>query len=114
MLAAAGSPAYAQGKIHPPVQRLLDARHNSSFISLPAEGHQQELNLPQPVRVVVTIYNILGEPVRRLADQTYPLGTHRLVWDGADENGHRVASGVYLYRIQAGDFSDVKRMHLIR
>jgi len=60
------------------------------------------------------IFNILGQHVRLLVSEQLPAGQHELVWDGRDNNGRHVASGVYLYRIMAGSFLSVKRMMLVK
>jgi hypothetical protein len=70
--------------------------------------------LPQAGFVVIKIFNILGEEIRTLADAQYDAGYHRVRWDGKDKNGKSVASGVYLYQLRAGRFSQVKKMGLIR
>jgi hypothetical protein len=64
--------------------------------------------------VTITIYNILGREVRRLVDAFKPTGEHRIVWDGSDNSGRRVSTGVYLYRIQAGDVTETKKMVLLK
>jgi len=70
--------------------------------------------LPKPGHVVLKIFNILGAEVRTLADAPYEAGYHRVRWDGKDKNGKLVASGVYLYQLRAGSFSQVKKMSLLR
>jgi hypothetical protein len=70
--------------------------------------------LPQAGLVVIKIFNILGEEIRTLADAQYDAGYHRVRWDGKDKNGKSVASGVYLYQLRAGRFSQVKKMSFIR
>jgi flagellar hook assembly protein FlgD len=52
--------------------------------------------------------------VRTLVDEPQKAGTHRVSWDGRDNAGRQVASGVYLYRLEAGDFSKSEKMVLIR
>lgn len=47
-------------------------------------------------------------------DEPKEAGTYEVIWDGKDEKGNEVASGVYLYRLQAGDFSQTKKMVLIK
>ncbi len=64
--------------------------------------------------VVITIYNTLGQQIGTLIDTQYAPGFHDVRWDGKDRNGSPVSSGVYLYRIQAGEFSQVRKMILIR
>lgn len=70
--------------------------------------------LPKAGQVVLKIFNIIGAEVRTLMDAPYQAGYHRIHWDGKDNNGHPVASGVYLYRLQAGNFSQLKKMSLLR
>jgi len=65
-------------------------------------------------RVKLAVYNILGQLVRTLVDEEKPEGTYRVFWDGRDKNGQAVPSGVYFYRMQAGDFSEVKKMILLK
>ena len=64
--------------------------------------------------VVVKIYNLLGQEIRSLLDRKFEAGFHRVQWDGKDESGAGVSSGVYFYQLRAGSFSDVKRMSLVR
>jgi len=66
--------------------------------------------LPQAVQVSLTIYNMLGQEVRKLVSGQQPAGYHTAVWDGRDNAGRRVPSGVYHYRLQAGNFIVTKRM----
>ena len=70
--------------------------------------------LPKNGHVVVNIYNTLGQKIHTLIDTQYAAGFHRVHWDGKDRNGSPVSSGVYLYEIQAGEFSQVRKMSLIR
>ncbi len=70
--------------------------------------------LPKDSHVMITIYNTLGQQIGTLIDMQYLAGFHSVHWDGKDRNGSPVSSGVYLYQIQAGEFSQVKKMSLIR
>ena len=65
-----------------------------------------------PVRLV--IYNIMGQTVRTLVDGVQPAGRYRVFWDGKNVSGRPVASGVYLYRLSAGAFSESKQMLLLK
>ena len=60
------------------------------------------------------IYNILGVKVRTLVNRYQDAGEYSVVWDGLDDNNNAVSSGVYLYRLEAGDKSLQKKMILIR
>lgn len=64
-------------------------------------------------RVHLAIYNLRGELVRELVDQSLPTGEHAVRWDGRDVRGRPVAAGVYLYRLQAGKVAEVRKLTLI-
>jgi hypothetical protein len=70
--------------------------------------------LPVASRVVLTIYNVLGQEVRKLVDRNYGPGSYDVVWDGTTASGTTAASGVYFYKLKAGAFSDVKKMVLLK
>ena len=68
------------------------------------------VSVPGVDDVDVTIYNILGQPVRQVWNGPLVAGEHRLTWDGRDTGGQAVAAGVYLYRLQAGDQMRLRKM----
>ncbi len=70
--------------------------------------------LPKTSVVVMKIYNSLGQEVRTLTDGQYEAGTHTLRWDGLNNQGSAVASGVYLQRLEVDGLSVVKKMNLVR
>jgi len=71
--------------------------------------------LPKDARVTVKVYNILGEEVVTLVDdERKTAGFHVAIWDGRNQEGRSVASGVYVYRLSAGSFSNTKKMALVR
>lgn len=70
--------------------------------------------LPEAERVTITIFNLAGEEVVKLVDGYRGAGSHTVIWDGRDSNGHRVVSAIYLYRMQAGEFTDTKKMFLVK
>ncbi|MCK6558065.1 right-handed parallel beta-helix repeat-containing protein [bacterium] len=76
--------------------------------------------LPQAGRVQLHIYNSAGQLVRTLANNEMAQGWHELTWDGRDQNGQTVATGVYLYRLTAQDasgtttFAETRRMTLVK
>lgn len=65
--------------------------------------------LPHAGPVTLEIYDLLGRRVTTLISETQPAGTHQIAW-----NAGNVASGIYLYRVQSGNWSDAKKMVLIR
>jgi len=72
------------------------------------------LEFREPVPTTLTIYNIRGQKVRILVDEKKLPGEYKVVWDGKDENGDDVGSGIYFYKLVAGDFSACKKMILIK
>ncbi len=67
-----------------------------------------------PTRVRLEIYNLIGQKVRTLLDGNVDLGTASVTWDGCDAGGHEAASGIYFYRLTAGNAEQVKKMILLR
>ena len=70
--------------------------------------------LPKTSRVLLVIYNHLGQRVKTLVNETRKAGVHSVEWDGTDESGRTLSGGVYFCRIRAGDFEDIKKMLLVR
>jgi Ca-activated chloride channel family protein len=64
--------------------------------------------------VTLKIYDALGRLIRVLVEEQQAPGTHRVTWDGTDMMGRTVASGIYFYTIEAGDFRQTKKMVLMR
>ncbi len=62
----------------------------------------------------VEVYNNLGQKIRTLVEREQPPGVHEIVWDGRDDHGRAVGSGVYFYRIITNGFARTKKMLLIR
>ena len=92
------------------------------FGSVPAEytlsqNHPNPFNptttikyrLPLSGEVSLIVYNLLGEEVASLVNGTVPAGNHRVSWDASN-----VASGIYFYRLQAGDFVQTRKMLLLK
>ena len=72
--------------------------------------------LPEGVgtRVTLKVYDLRGRVVRTLIDDIRAPGVHTAFWNGQDDSGRGVASGVYLYRLGAGDFSQTRKMVLLK
>jgi len=70
--------------------------------------------LAKPSRVTLEIYNSLGQRVRMLVNETQTSGEHLVRWDGRDDAGQAVTSGMYVYRLKAGDFLESRPMILQR
>ena len=70
--------------------------------------------LPEPGKIRLSVYNIRGRFVRELLNEFREAGEHRVVWDGRDERGYPVSSGVYFYRLSAGDITEQRKMMLLK
>jgi hypothetical protein len=64
--------------------------------------------------VQITIYNVNGQKVRTLVAETCIPGRYSAVWDGRDDGGIAVATGMYLYRLRVGPYSSVKKMLMLK
>ena len=98
----------------------------SNHNSLP-DAYSLKQNIPNPFNPTTTIqatmkeageyslmiYNIVGEKVRQYSGY-HEAGLVELVWDGRDDNGNTLASGIYLYQFKAADFSATKKMMLVK
>lgn len=73
-----------------------------------------EFTLPEQAKVVLTIYNMLGQEVNRLAEGEFNAGYHQVTWDATDSNYRQVPSGVYIYRVQAGSYVKTMKMVLLK
>jgi hypothetical protein len=71
-------------------------------------------DLPVASQVRLEILNILGQKVRTLVNEYREAGSHTVIWDGRDDYGSTTASGVYFYRIEAGEHQAVKKMMMLK
>lgn len=67
-------------------------------------------DLSEAAQVRLVIYNMLGQVVRTLVDEAQPAGQQRVLWDGRNERGQQVGTGVYLYKLQVGQHQLLRRM----
>lgn len=73
-----------------------------------------EFLLDKKVLVGLRVYNLLGQEVKALVDEHLERGTHSITWDGKNDSGAEVCSGVYIYRIQIQQNIEYKKMLLLR
>lgn len=80
-----------------------------------------EYTLPTSSHVILTLYNVLGQEIRQLADADQSAGFKRVDWDGKDGSGRSAASGIYFYRLQAAqrrgdkvELISIKKMLLLK
>jgi len=90
----------------------FSAKGGSAFGGNPSTTISYEL--ASESMVSLKVFNILGEEVATLADGRQTKGPHLLQWNGRDRSGALCSSGVYLYRLQAGTFTETRRMLLIK
>jgi hypothetical protein len=73
-----------------------------------------EYQIPNISPVQMTVFNILGQQIRTLVDEVREAGQHRVIWDGRDESGRPVASGVYFCHLTAGSYRQTRKMTLLK
>ena len=71
-------------------------------------------NLPIDSHVNIAIFDVLGRKVKTLTDQYMKVGKHLIQWNGVNDQGKLVAGGVYIYKIQSGDYKESKKMILVK
>ncbi|UCE18816.1 MAG: S8 family serine peptidase [Gemmatimonadota bacterium] len=70
--------------------------------------------IPSATYTSLKVFNILGQEVKTLVDAHKEAGHYTITWSGRDESGKEVTSGVYFYTLKAGEFTDTKRMLLLK
>jgi PKD repeat protein len=93
----------------PKENRLL---HNYPNPFNPSTKIEFELNHSGPVRL--TVYSVSGREIAVLCDELRKAGRHSVTWDGRDKSGNQVSGGVYLYRIEAGNFRQTKKLLMMK
>jgi len=71
-------------------------------------------NLSHASRITLHVYDMTGKKVRTLINGHYAAGHHTLLWNGTNDAGQAVSSGVYFYRLEAGNFRQTRKMLLVR
>jgi hypothetical protein len=71
-------------------------------------------DLPEQSQITLGIYDILGKQIKTLINQSQDAGSKIAIWDGTDNLGRQVSAGVYLYQIQAGAFTQTRKMLLLK
>ena len=71
-------------------------------------------DLPKESNVEISVFNIKGQKVKTMMNDVLPAGNHSVVWNGKNNNNESVSSGIYFYRITAGDFTDTKKCIILK
>jgi hypothetical protein len=71
-------------------------------------------SLASEAPVMIEVFNIRGQKVTTLVNESRPAGEHSVVWQGTDDNGRSVSSGLYFYRMTSNDYSSIRRMVLMK
>jgi hypothetical protein len=93
-----------------PVAFALRRNHPNPFTSGTAIG----FDMPRQGRVALEVIDVSGRVVRALVDEVRPAGRHSAAWNGLDAAGAQVGPGVYFVRMTAGDFSQTRKMMVLR
>jgi ligand-binding sensor domain-containing protein len=93
-----------------PNQFLLNQNYPNPFNPSTTISYQ----IPEKTRVTLTVFNISGQEVNTLVNNIDEKGYHSVVWDGTDSSGKKVASGIYFYKLNAGNFSKTQKMTFMR
>jgi flagellar hook assembly protein FlgD len=91
------------------VDRLFPAEPNPF-----AERAQIRFSLARRAAVRISVYDVTGREVRRLVDGLSDAGIHSVVWDGANDEGRRVGSGIYWMQMRTGGFVSNRKLLTIR
>ena len=70
--------------------------------------------IPKSCHVIIKVYNTHGQEIKKLIDEEINVGYYQISWDGKDNRGRKVPTGVYLYRIKTETYIDVKKMIMIQ
>lgn len=73
-----------------------------------------EYSVPSRAHVSIEVFDVLGRKVRTLVDEPRSAGSHRVVWNGCDNAGQPVSTGLYLYRLKADDLVQTRKMMLLK
>ena len=109
-ISAFHGPIRAEGVQVIPTEFALSQNYPNPFNPLTAIDY----DLPRDSRLEIRIYNISGELVRGLINEKVQAGYYQLVWDGTNDLGNRVTTGMYILQMIAEDFRAVRKMNLVK
>jgi len=107
-----GTKGYLDGEMQEPLPTVftLDQNFPNPFNPLTTINFA----LPKPNHVLLQVFNILGQKVQTLVDEDLQAGQYVKVWNGEDDEGRPMASGIYFYRIETPEFIQCRKMMLLK
>ncbi|MDI3504038.1 MAG: serine protease [Candidatus Cloacimonadota bacterium] len=96
------------------VSDVLSTTLNSAYPNPFNPTTTLSFSLQNAGEVSLVIYNQKGQKVRSLIHETMPSGKHQIVWNGKDDNGRQVSSGLYFYRMKSGKYSSTRKMIMMK
>lgn len=113
-----------KGKVSSVSIMVLNAENNIELPSSFALGQNYpnpfnpstsiKYQLPASANVKITIYNAIGQEIITLVNRHHEAGYYNITWNGKDKSGNLVHSGIYIYKMEAGEFSSVKKMLFLK
>ena len=97
-----------------PVLPVFDTALNGNYPNPFNPTTTISFSLEEKAQVSLTIFNQRGQKVRELLNEQMPAGNHHLIWNGTDDNGNGVGSGIYYYRMKSGKYSSTRKMIIMR
>ncbi len=82
--------------------------------TIPFTVYGSQFMVHGPIHTSLVVYNLAGQKVRILLDEEMIPGDYQAIWDGKDDNGQKLSSGIYFYRFKAGDNSETKKMIMLK
>ncbi len=73
-----------------------------------------EYYVPEKAHLTIAIYNLMGQRIKTIVDGEVNAGIHKVLWNGLDDNGKKVGSGIYIYKMRSREFSELKKMLLVQ
>jgi flagellar hook assembly protein FlgD len=95
-------------------QKILRIFLKLFFVAVLFSLQTQKVTVKKNINLFGCGLSALGREIRELVDGNMKAGYHSVIWDGRDNAGNAVPSGIYLYQIAAGSFRDWKKLALVR
>jgi len=106
-----------EGPVSGPMQFSLSQNYPNPFnptTTISFAVHGSQFTVHGPLRTTLQVYNILGQGVKTLVDEELEPGSYQVAWDGKDDRGKEVSSGIYFYRLAVGEYVATKKMLLLK